>query len=268
NNIILSSSPNFAAPLISSLAAAAATTTFTLWWCTLQSNPIYAEDEKSRGNSHVIETIEDPDSKLHFPKRITLYDGASARLIGFGVRTLSFLKVKAYVVGLYVREQDIKVLRNWKDFDKEKFLSTGDESMAHALLDQPIEFAIRIVPMRDTNGAHLRDGFTRSLTNRIQYVDEELTGDDQSKIVDAIAEFKKIFPKTVVKKGNELIFTKQVDGCLRMAYHGKELGTIHNHWLAKNLLMGYLAAKSPISEKAKLSIAEGLEELFAADFVF
>ncbi|CAG8583604.1 2091_t:CDS:2 [Ambispora gerdemannii] len=187
------------------------------------------KDTKPRENPPSVETIEDPDSKLQFPKCITLYDGAPAKLIGFGVRTVSFLKVKVYVVGLYVREQDIKMLRDWRDFDKKRFLSTDDESMAHALLDQPVEFAIRIVPVRDTHGAHLRDGFTKSLFNRIQYMDEELAGDDQS---------------------------------------GKELGTIHNHWLAKNLLMGYLAAKNPISDKAKLSIAEGLEELLAADSVF
>ncbi|KAG9296185.1 hypothetical protein G9A89_014777 [Geosiphon pyriformis] len=176
-----------------------------------QSYLAYAEENASE------DTIEDPDSKLHFPKFITLYDEVQARLIGLGVRTVSFLRVKVYVVGLYIKEQDIGTLRNWTGFDKIKFLSSDDESIADALLDQPVEFAIRIVPVRDTNGQHLRDGFTRSLTQRIQ--DNSISEEQQKEIIEAITSFKGIFPKSSIKKGSFMLFTKQLDGSLRIEYN-------------------------------------------------
>jgi len=39
------------------------------------------------------------------------------------------------------------------------------------------------------------------------------------------------------------------------------MGTVNNIWLTKNIFMSYLAAKNPISEKAKKNIADGFEEL-------
>lgn len=51
---------------------------------------------------------------MHIPTYITLHDGTKARLIGLGIRTVSFLKIKVYVVGMYIGEDDINVLKNWK----------------------------------------------------------------------------------------------------------------------------------------------------------
>jgi hypothetical protein len=60
------------------------------------------------------DTLEDPDTKVLFPKHITFCDGTKARVMGLGIRTVSFLRIKVYVIGLYVAENDIRTLRKWK----------------------------------------------------------------------------------------------------------------------------------------------------------
>ncbi|CAB4426861.1 unnamed protein product [Rhizophagus irregularis] len=204
-------------------------------------------------------TTEEPESGVHIPTYITLHDGTKARLIGLGIRTVSFLKIKVYVIGMYISEDDIDVLKNWKGYDKEKFMSENDESMALSILDLPIVMAIRIEPVRNTNGHHLRDGFTRAITHRMQ--DGYMSEEDAENVLKAIKELKAKFPKSVVKAGTALILKKEKNGTLIIEYEGKNMGIVNNIWLTKNIFMSYLAAKNPISEKAKRNIADGFDEL-------
>ncbi|PKK71841.1 chalcone isomerase [Rhizophagus irregularis] len=225
-------------------------------------------------------TTEEPESGVHIPTYITLHDGTKARLIGLGIRTVSFLKIKVYVIGMYISEDDIDVLKNWKvnneclresykenflkltfikGYDKEKFMSENDESMTLSILDLPIVMAIRIEPVRNTNGHHLRDGFTRAITHRMQ--DGYMSEEDAENVLKAIKELKAKFPKSVVKAGTALILKKEKNGTLIIEYEGKNMGIVNNIWLTKNIFMSYLAAKNPISEKAKRNIADGFDEL-------
>lgn len=67
------------------------------------------------------------------------------RLIGLGPRTVTFLNLNVYVLGLYMRSEDIgelKRLQGWKDFDKTKFLE--DDQLAEKLLEQPYDISIRL----------------------------------------------------------------------------------------------------------------------------
>ncbi|CAG8524066.1 11726_t:CDS:2 [Racocetra persica] len=228
----------------------------TYWY--VQRNSFAFADSMNMINSKSYAT-EEPESKLLIPTYISLYDGTNAKLVGLGIRTISFLKMKVYVIAMYIRESDIEILKKWKGYDKAKFLSSNDESVASNLLDQPVDIAIRIEPVRNTNGQHLRDGFVRALTNRMQ--NGHLDDDDVEGVLEALKEFKAQFPKSLVKTGTAMILTKQRDGYLRIEYEGTHSGVVKNKWLAKNLLMGYLAADNPISEKAKISIAEGFDNI-------
>ncbi|CAH1768006.1 618_t:CDS:2 [Entrophospora sp. SA101] len=220
----------------------------TIWY--IHNKKVIHADTSSNLVKDSIETIEEPESKIRIPACITLYDGSKAVLIGMGTRRVSFLNINVYIVGMYIREKDIEILKKWKGFDKEKFLSSSDESVASMLLDQPIEISIRIEPIRNTNGQHLRDGFARALNIRLQ-----------DEIVEAIKIFKTKFSKSIIRAGTALVLTRLKDGGLRMDYEGKEMGIVYNDWLSKNIFMGYLSAKHPISIKAKESIAEGFENL-------
>src|SRR5690606_31910242 len=111
--------------------------------------------------------------------------------------------------------------------------------------------------------------------------------------MDAIQDFKAKFPKGQVNVQTSFLFIKQKDGALRMEYEvcmridlqiffffavsshlisvilyenkGQELGTIKNTWLSRNFFMGYLNQKNPISEKARLSIADGFERMLSQE---
>ncbi|CAO3587093.1 unnamed protein product [Absidia cylindrospora] len=187
------------------------------------------------------------------------------RLVGLGVRQVSFLKINVYVLGLYMRSEDIGELQTnskWKHFNKAQFLE--QEELALSLLDQPVDVSIRIVPVRNTNTQHLRDGFTRSLLQRMRTQSKTMTEDEEKKIMDAIREFKTKFVNAKVKKDTEFVFTKTRKGEFKMEYEGKDMGTVDNKWLAINFIMTYLTPDTPASEDALQNIATGFDNLMNA----
>lgn len=107
----------------------------------------------------------------------------------------------------------------------------------------------------------MRDGFTRSLLQRMRDQSAEMTEDEEREIMQAIQAFKSYFPSAKVKKDTEFVFTKTRDGMLKMEFEGKEMGTVKNKWLAKNFVMGYLNPAQPASELARQDIASGFEKL-------
>lgn len=67
------------------------------------------------------------------------------RLVGLGVRQVTFLNMNVYVLGLYMRSEDIgelKKLDGWKNFEKSEFLEK--ENLADAFLEQPYDLSIRL----------------------------------------------------------------------------------------------------------------------------
>ncbi|KAG2230957.1 chalcone-flavanone isomerase-domain-containing protein [Thamnidium elegans] len=213
--------------------------------------PAYAEEPGYVG------TVEDPATNIAFPVFLNT-DNEWKRLVGLGARFVSFLKVNVYVVGMYMRGEDIGALQKlWKNFDKSEFLK--DNQMATEFLDQPYDISIRIVPARNTNTQHLRDGFLRLLMQRMK--DQDLTEQEERDVLQGIQEFKKNFTSMKVKKNSEFVFTKTKEGGLKMVYEDKDWGTVDNKWIAKNFLMSYLDPKAPSSEAALLDIADGLERL-------
>ncbi|CEI91757.1 Putative Chalcone-flavanone isomerase [Rhizopus microsporus] len=202
----------------------------------------------------------DPASKLSFPIFLNTGNNEWKKLIGLGVRTVTFLQMHVYVLGLYMKTDDIESLKNldgFKEFDRQKFLE--NEEMANNLVDQPYDISIRLVPVRATNTQHLRDGFVRLFMQRLKT--QSLTEDEEREVLKAIQDFKSKFVNMNVKKHTEFIFTKTKEGGLKIVYEGKEWGTVDNKWVAKNFIMGYLSPISPSSEAALKDITDGFERL-------
>lgn len=74
------------------------------------------------------------------------------------------------------------------------------------------------MPARNTNTQHLRDGFTRSLLQRMRQQSQTMTEDEEKEILDAIRDFKTKFVNAKVKKDTEFVFTKTRDGTFKMEY--------------------------------------------------
>jgi hypothetical protein len=114
---------------------------------------------------------------------------AEYTLLGLGIRTVSFLHVQVYVVGLYIKNSSLPQLQSAliKHVNPAaSALIPGEKHDLRAALVDPeaseriwddilqrrgaegVEMALRIVPTRGTDFKHLQDGWMRGLTNRTQ----------------------------------------------------------------------------------------------------
>ncbi|EGG09289.1 uncharacterized protein MELLADRAFT_96331 [Melampsora larici-populina 98AG31] len=243
----------------------------------------------------------DPDTQIEFSKKLESNENNGQeplRLIGLGVRTVSFLGVRVYSAGFYVDPRVLRALRvvpGWnEDVTKEKLLSIetdsksitlptsttspidekstsviekpiSGESMMRNLITVPVQFAIQIAPARSTDFTHLRDGFCRSLTARVTHATKKglLTDFEAERASESINQFRSFFPAGVsVPKGKTILLRKTSSGSLSLEYGGKRLGQVEDPLIARELFLAYFSDVDPISPKFKESVAEGFEKMY------
>jgi hypothetical protein len=230
-----------------------------------------------------------------FPRLLGFADGTEAvdigsgatedglveyQLVGLGIRTVSFLKIQVYVVGMYVATDDIAALQEAlirridpvattlvageKENLKQKLLDPelGEEIWSQVLKDSGVRTVVRIVPTRDTDFGHLRDGWVRAITSRARKNPEEF-GDDA--FGDSVNNFKSLFRKGSVPKKKELLLARNGKGVLAVWYDdGKSgpqrLGDVQDERISRAVWLNYLAGKTVASEPARSSIVEGVME--------
>jgi len=233
-----------------------------------------------------------------FPKTIHLSsmsdspasDEQEYQLIGLGIRTVSFLSIQVYVVGLYIAVPDIATLQErltrvldpvattlvpgersqLKDIllDPEK----GEETWNQILKDGNLRTAIKIVPTRNTDLQHLRDGFMRGITARTKHL-EGLGGGKAERFSDdafgaAVAQFKAIWgggARKNVPKGDTLLLTRDAKGRMAAWIEDKKgasvkLGGVEDERLSRLIWLGYLGGKTVSSEGARQSVVDGVVE--------
>ena len=150
------------------------------------------------------------------------------QLLGLGIRTVSFLSVQVYVVGLYVSHSDLSKLQEkivhavvapgastlvQGEKGNLKQMLLGDEGSeaiwGSVLKEAGLKSAIRIVPTRSTNFGHLRDGWIRMITARSKGAESTDPGLNRS-----IGLFKAIFGARQLKKGKAMLLQRDADGSL------------------------------------------------------
>ena len=181
-------------------------------------------------------------------------------LIGLGIRTVSFLSIQVYVVGMYIAVSDIATLqqrltRKTTESDtatalvpseKEKLkgmlldAQMSEEVWDEVLRDGGIRTVLRIVPTRGTDFGHLRDGWVRSITARSQARAKKAAAAGQpgtetksesfedEQFGDAMALFKSIFGgkgKRGLGKGKALMLERDGRGTLAAWIEGDAPGT-------------------------------------------
>ncbi|KAI9720881.1 MAG: hypothetical protein M1812_002720 [Candelaria pacifica] len=207
--------------------------------------------------------------------------GSEYQLLGLGIRTVSFLSIQVYVVGIYIATEDIAALQQALirkiDPVATTLIKSEKERLRDLLLDTTqgssekvwddvlrecgARTVIRIVPTRNTDFAHLRDGWVRGITSRSQkegYVDEEFGT--------AISEFKSVFSGGSVPKGRTLLLTRGKDGKLGVWFdEGKgekmvRMGGVSDERIGRLVWLGYLAGNKVASEGARRSVVQGVME--------
>ena len=214
-------------------------------------------------------------------------DKTEYTLVGLGLRTVTFVNIQVYVVGYYVATADIAALQNALTKKVNPIATTlvPDEraSLRGALLDPaegeqtwdgllaagiPARSAFRVVPVRDTDFHHLRDGFVRAIQAR---AGAETMADDS--FGEAMRVFRAAFNRGSVPKRKELLLVRDEKGRLSISYDagtagkkegvpaGRQLiGVVEDERVSRALWLNYLAGKKVASEPARKSIVEGIME--------
>lgn len=209
------------------------------------------------------QVVIDPDTNLAFPLYIPTPASFSSsqpeprlRLVGLGVRTVSFLRVRVYVAALYIDESHIS-----------SSISSGETLEAHMkrLLDSGAKAVIRIVPVRNTDFNHLRDGFIRALQARLRKALKrgEVDAESEKNFQEEIQAVKEAFPRGSVPKGKALdcvVVPKGNDSGLRFEYDGQVFGEAQGSGfsVARELVLAYFAEQGEISAPFKKSVEEAL----------
>lgn len=234
-------------------------------------------------------------------------EGDEYQLLGLGIRSVSFLSIQVYVVGLYVAKADITELQqrlirtaihppvpeandaaaiSGAGADSATSLvpperkqlrellldpERGDAAWTALIKENGIRTAFRIVPTRNTDFMHLRDGWVRGITARAQqkpapgatapseYQDAEFGS--------AMGEFKALFgggQRKSVPKGQTLFLLRNAHGALDALFQPTPekpiqwMGRVADERVSRLVWLNYLAGKKVSSEGARQNIVEGL----------
>lgn len=270
---------------------------------------LLVQDPKTGAEIEVVPT--GTSSIPHFPKTIYLpttrsnpeasrlaagnQDSTEYTLLGLGIRTVSFLSIQVYVVGLYVQTTSLQALQA-KLVKKINPLASAlipgeKEKLRHNLLDgeesyriwdelmreqrtgelerDGIHMAVRIVPTRGTDFNHLRDGWIRGITTRVQ--DAQRKGSDEYSD-DTFGVAKRDFEKLLsgkgkAPKGSIVILTRSPVGQIGVLYQPKDnepiqdYGSVADARIARLVWLGYLGGKNVSSEGARKGVVDGCMEL-------
>ena len=232
--------------------------------------------------------------------------GVEYTLVGLGARTVSIFGIRVYVVGFYVATPDVaavqaRLVREISPIASTLIPSEKDELRA-ALLD-PVRgeriwrdvladarprSLFRIVPVRDTNFHHLRDGFVRAIQARSSAPPpaakkpqpqegggKEGGGEEVGAVVDefgdeafghAMRDFKALFKGGSAAKAREMLLCRDAAGALTVTFekapNGQRtvLGRVPDERVSRLLWLNYLAGAKVASEPARKNIVEGIME--------
>ncbi|KAI5919043.1 chalcone-flavanone isomerase-domain-containing protein [Camillea tinctor] len=208
--------------------------------------------------------------------------GVEYTLVGLGVRTVSFLGIQVYMVGYYIATPDIAAIQsrlvkeinpiattlvaNEKEELRQALLDPqrGEALWSAVLADVQPRSVFRIVPVRDTDFHHLRDGFVRAIQARSSQGEHRADYADDAFGV-GMRDFRALFNRGRVPKRKEMLLCRDAAGRLTITYddgeHGNAVvGTVDEERISRLLWLNYLAGSKVASEPARTSIVDGIME--------
>ncbi|KAK5095247.1 hypothetical protein LTR70_003595 [Exophiala xenobiotica] len=254
--------------------------------------------------SLAVDTVETGTSSVPtFPKMISLAEGNEGsdsmpiqgdqeyQLIGLGIRTVSFLGIQVYVVGMYIAVPDIATLQERlirtqdpvattlvpgeKDKLRDSLLDAerSEDIWNEILRDGKIRSVFRIVPTRNTDFSHLKDGFLRQLTAKTQHFsasknDHSFSDEAFGQSVDQFKALFSLAPRKNLPKGEILLLSRDAKGRLQAYYEDPKgnrtkFGNIMDERISRLVWLQYLSGKTPSSEGARKSVVDGVMEYVA-----
>ena len=259
-------------------------------------------DLPEQKTGETVETVETGTSSVPtFPKTLYLseLDAGNAAavdqgeqeycLVGLGIRTVSFLGIQVYVVGMYIALPDLDKLQERLIRTQDPIATTlvpGEKSALRAALmdadksediwnavlqDGGIRSVFRIVPTRNTDFSHLKDGFVRQVTGKTQHFaarrNDQSFGDES--FGQGMDMFKSLFgaaPRKNLPKGEILLLTRDARGRLSAWYEDRKgirtrFGpVIEDERISRLVWLQYLSGSNPSSPGARKSVVDGIME--------
>ena len=154
-----------------------------------------------------VRTVVDPATKQELAAEIQAdVDGKprTLRLVGLGVRAVTFLRMYVYVAGVYVDASVVDGPLGKMDADDQDLERKFAQWMARG-----VPVAVRIMPVRSTDFGHLRDGLVRAVNNRAKDArapgSAYALGDEaETCLSHNVRDLKRLFPRHSVPKGHVL----------------------------------------------------------------
>ncbi|KAI5983514.1 hypothetical protein EDC04DRAFT_3098856 [Pisolithus marmoratus] len=175
----------------------------------------------------------DPGTSIAFPKTLRIpskFPLPKFSLVGVGTRTVSLFGFKegSFCILVGVRSDPLR--------------PTPAEKINHIVRNTSC--VIRIVPTRNTSYTHLRDGFVRALTARVQLEKSRgaLTPETEFAIQSPLHKLKTLFPNAALTKGTPLdvlITAPTGDKKQPRKLVFRDLGSIESDWVAEQFVLAY-----------------------------
>lgn len=212
--------------------------------------------------------IQPPTKCDPFPRQIDVR-GTKYSVIGVGYRSVTFMSFHVYGLGIYIADKDVpqarKVLNSIADLSGALADPQSSADVIGRLLDNGVRFAVRIVPTRNTDFLHIRDGLVRSVMANPAF--KVLGNNDQ--VGQGLTELKQAFSrKRTIPKGDVITIAQIEGGKLYAQYALKanqsepeELGFVAHPDVGRLLFLQYLSGKNPNSPTASKSSHDGLVSL-------
>lgn len=221
---------------------------------------IIAQDPRTHEEIELVET--GTSTIPHFPRIIKLPRRSSESittevddeytLLGLGIRTVSFLSIQVYVVGIYVKTSNLSTLQaslvNYINPLASALIPSEKSTLRSSLIgpeesfdiwekllkDARVDSAIRVVPTRSTDFKHLRDGWVTGVNKGISNSQKRsaaklrdattgpaalVTEFDDESFGAAMRDFKAIFGgRGSAPKGSIVLLRRGGDGALDAFY--------------------------------------------------
>ena len=196
-----------------------------------------------------VPTVPEPSSNVPFPLSMTVADGSRQVLMGTGIRTRTFLKVKVYAFGLYVDSAAARGALGTFAGQSPRELERN-AGFYEAILAMPFGMSMRLVMTRNVGGDQMAEAFDGALRPRVQRAaaERDMQGGEA-----ALEQFRGFFNVEELTSGTEIVLTCAAGGTMHTTVGGAARDPVTSPALCWALFDVYLGA-DPISGDGKKSI--------------
>lgn len=187
-----------------------------------------------------------------FPRDLS----GTERLVSAGARLMTPLKIRVYAVGVYMDPVAGKLaLKKWDGLQTDELLKEEQIWKVMCAIDSQFDRTIRMVVVREVDGSHMQNGFSRGLSPRVQKARKEQGLQGGSAALKALNKF--FLKKKLLKEGCEILFRWSGSGTLDVYMDSKFYGRIESPALCWSIWDMFLGSKT-VTPHLKSQVAAGI----------